>query len=1050
MDTTVTHSRFRHLKSQALTLLATVLLASPTVAQVQLDALSSMAARSIGPSGQGGRVTAIDAVVSNPDIIFVGAAAGGVWRSENAGTTWEPIFDDQPVQSIGAIAINQSNPDVIWVGTGEGNPRNSSSQGNGIYKSIDGGETWTHLGLENSRVIHRIVLHPRDADVAYLAVLGSPFGDSEERGVYRTHDGGSTWERVLYVDARTGAADLVMDPTNPNKLIAAMWSHRREPDFMTSGGDGSGLYVTYDGGENWAERTTDDGLPSGELGRIGLAIARSDGDIVYAIVEAESSVLLRSEDGARSFEVVNSDPGVSPRPFYYSDIYVDPTNENRLYRLSSPVDVSEDGGKTFETLVSGEFVHVDHHAWWIHPTDPTLILNGNDGGAAISRDRGHSWQVYHNLPVGQFYHVNVDMETPYNVYGGLQDNDSFRGPAYHWTRQGIQNYVWENLSCCADGFDIAPDPRDGRFGYSMYQGGTLLRYDRTTQQLRLVSPTSENDTPLRFNWNAALALDPMVPGRVYFGSQFVHQSDDDGATWTRISPDLTTNDPSRQRQSETGGLTIDDSGAENNTSITALGPSPVEVGVIWAGTDDGLVQVTRDGGASWTNVTKDLPDAPEGAWVPQVRPGYFQGGEAYVLLEDHRRDDWTPYVYHTSDYGESWDRVAQEVDGYALSIEQDPVEPNLVFLGTDRGLWVSFNRGADWQRWTHGVPATPVRDMVVHPREHDLVMATFGRSFLIIDDIRPLRAIAREGAEVLDRALEVYPVPEAFQAVMAWPPGAVFPGNFTYAGENRPTGARISYSIAGQGADESEEVTIEILQGATVVRRLTGPAKPGLNRATWGLERRGVRPPQQPNPDDSDDSDETEPGGPAVLPGSYTVRISHGADTVSTSVLVSPDPRVAFVRSEALVVNDAWEDLLAAQRSATEVADRIRDAQGALERVEDLLEAGDYAEADSLQAHGDRVGEQLDGFMERFTGPEGLQGFRNDPSLVTSKLRAAGFHLSSGLWSAPTQGAARELIGAQQAVDSLRAEVDAFFAVGGAWSAYRSAVDAVGLTIFPG
>ena len=500
-------------------LLVLVAAAVPASVSAQLDLahFETMAARSVGPSGQGGRINAIDAVVENPNVIYVGAAAGGVWRSTNAGTTWTPIFDDQPVQSIGAIAVNQNNPDVIWVGTGEGSPRNSVNHGNGVYKSVDGGDTWTHLGLERSRAVHRILLHPTDADVAYLAVLGSPFGDSEERGVYRTRDGGVTWERTLFVDERTGAGDLVMDPRNPDKLIAAMWSHRREPWTFTSGGPGSGIHVSYDGGDSWTRRTEADGLPSGALGRIGLAIAPSDPDRVYALVEAEESVFLRSDDGGRSFAVTNSDDGVNPRPFYYADIFVDPKNENRVYRLSSPVDVSEDGGRTFDTWVSGAVVHVDHHAWWIHPEDPDLIINGNDGGAAISRDRGRSWQVFHNLPIGQFYHVNVDMETPYNIFGGAQDNDSFRGPSYAWNQQGIQNHQWENLGCCADGFDMAPDPRDARYGYAMYQGGALLRYDRETGQLRRVSPSHQDEADLRFNWNAALALDP-DPSRAAPGS----------------------------------------------------------------------------------------------------------------------------------------------------------------------------------------------------------------------------------------------------------------------------------------------------------------------------------------------------------------------------------------------------------------------------------------------------------------------------------------------------------------------------------------------------
>ncbi|MGB1780307.1 MAG: WD40/YVTN/BNR-like repeat-containing protein, partial [Longimicrobiales bacterium] len=615
-----------------------------------------MKARSVGPSGQGGRINAVDALVENPDVIYVGAAAGGVWRSRNAGTTWEPLFDDQPVQSIGALAVDQRNPDVIWVGTGEGSPRNSVNHGNGVYKSIDGGRTWRHLGLEGSRAIHRILLHPDDPDIAYLAVVGSPFGDSEQRGVYRTRDGGETWERTLFVDARTGAADLVMDPRNPNKLIASMWSHRRQPWTFYSGGDGSGIYVSYDGGDSWDRKTSEDGLPEGELGRIGLAISASEPDIVYALVEASRNALLRSDDGGRSFETVNTDEGVNPRPFYYADIFVDPSNENRLYRVAGRVDVSEDGGKTFETWVSGEVVHVDHHAWWIHPDDPNLIIDGNDGGAAISRDRGRHWQVFHNLPIGQFYHVNVDEQTPYNIYGGAQDNDSFRGPSYAWNFQGIQNHQWENLGCCADGFDMAPDPRNDRFGYVMHQGGALLRYDRATSTFRRVTPSHEDEADLRFNWNAALALDPIRPGRVWFGSQYLHVSDDDGLTWRTVSPDLTTNDPERQRQAESGGLTTDATGAENNTTIVTIAPSPVQDGVIWVGTDDGNVQLTRDGGVTWTNLIDEMSGAPAGAWVPQIHASSHSAGEAFVVIEDHRRDDWTPYVFHTRDFGASWRR----------------------------------------------------------------------------------------------------------------------------------------------------------------------------------------------------------------------------------------------------------------------------------------------------------------------------------------------------------------------------------------------------------
>ena len=1033
---------------------AVLCLSSPASAQVDFEALSAMEARSVGPSGQGGRINAVDVLVHDPDVIYVGAAAGGVWRSRNGGTTWEPIFDDQAVQSIGAIAVNQTNPDVIWVGTGEGSPRNSVNHGNGVYKSIDGGLTWTHLGLDGSRAIHRILLHPNDPDVAYLAVVGSPFGDSEQRGVYRTRDGGETWERTLFVDQRTGAADLVMDPRNPDKMIATMWSHRRQPWTFASGGPGSGLYVTYDAGDNWTQRTVEDGLPEGELGRIGVAIAASEPDIVYALAEASENVLLRSEDGARSFEKVNSEDGVNPRPFYYADIFVDPSNETRLYRVAGRIDVSEDSGETFDTWVSGEVVHVDHHAWWIHPDDPNFIVDGNDGGAAISRDRGRTWQVFHNIPIGQFYHVNVDNQTPYNIYGGAQDNDSFRGPAYAWNYQGIQNHQWENLGCCADGFDMAPDPRNDRFGYVMHQGGSLLRYDRNTSTFRRVVPSHPEEADLRFNWNAALALDPIRLGRVWFGSQFLHVSDDDGLTWRTASPDLTTNDPERQKQAESGGLTTDATGAENNTTIVAIAPSPVEDGVVWVGTDDGNVQLTRDGGSSWVNLIEKMPGAPSGAWVPQIHASTHSAGEAFVVIEDHRRDDWTPYVYHTEDFGDSWYRIAESVDGYALSVVQDPEVAELLFVGTDRGLWVSTDDAGSWQRWTNGVPATPVRDMVIQQREHDLVMGTFGRSFLVLDDIRPLRTLARHGSA--PESLHVYPVIDAPQVEIAQQPGPIFPGDFLYQGENREFGARIRYwvpeeseSIEEEGdegeSNEESEVTIQILSGSEVVRRLTGPSGPGLHQVEWGMERAGVRPANREEPGDPENA--PEPGGPLLLPGDYAVRVILGADTAQSSVRVLPDHRISFDINTASAADQLNTRLLDAQRRTTDVADRIRSARTTITRVGDLLDEwdGEEQEADSLKEHGARVDEALEGMYESIVGESGQRRV-NQPSIITSRLRSASSALSSGRWQESTQTALRALERVEQAVVKLESSANQWFETD--WIEFRTAVEAFGLTLF--
>lgn len=1032
----------------AVAILASVL-TTPASAQVDFDALQTLTARSVGPSGQGGRINAIDVRIDDPDVIYVGAAAGGVWRSVNGGTTWDPIFDDQPVQSIGAIAIDQSNPDVIWVGTGEGNPRNSVNHGNGVYKSIDGGETWTHLGLSESRAIHRILLHPTDPDIAYLAVLGSPFGDSQERGVYRTHDGGASWERTLFVDERTGAADLVMDSRNPDKLIAAMWSHRREPHTFQSGGPGSGLYVSYDGGTTWTQRTADDGLPSGELGRMGVAISLNEPDVVYVLAEASRNQLLRSQDGARTFETVNSEEGVNPRPFYYADIFVDPKNENRVYRVAGRIDVSEDGGKNFETWVSGAVVHVDHHAWWIHPEDPSFIVDGNDGGVAISRDRGRKWQVVHNLPIGQFYHVNVDYQTPYNIYGGAQDNDSFRGPSYAWNFQGLQNHQWENLGCCADGFDMAPDPRNDRFGYVMHQGGTLLRYDRNTSTFRRVTPSHSDEADLRFNWNAALALDPIRLGRVWFGSQFLHVSDDDGLTWQTVSPDLTTNDPDRQRQAESGGLTSDVTGAENNTTIVAIAPSPVQDGVVWVGTDDGNVQLTRDGGGTWTNLIDRMPGAPSGAWVPQIHASSHLAGEALVVIEDHRRNDWTPYVYHTENFGESWRRIAEDVDGYALTVAQDPEVPELLFVGTDRGLWVSLDDGARWERWTNGVPATAVRDMVIHTREHDLVLGTFGRSFLVLDDIRPLRTLATTGSA--PDQLIVYPALDAPQVDIAQQPGPIFPGDFLYQGENRPFGARLRYWVPetdegeSESEDEADDVTVQIFSGTTMVRRLSGPGEPGLHEIRWGMERAGVRPATGAAPDDPEAA--PQPGGPLALPGAYTVRVIAGADTVETSLRVLPDPRIDYDPGVASRVNGLHDRLIEAERRTTEVADRIRDARETISRVNELLDGRDGEEADSLEAHGSRADEALEELYESIVGESG-QRRRSDPTVTTARLRAATSALRSGRWQEPSQAAMRALERAEAATRELEERAGDWFR--GAWAEYRRAVEAADLDLFGG
>ncbi|MCI0694326.1 hypothetical protein L0337_20250 [candidate division KSB1 bacterium] len=1033
---------------------------SPASAQlIDMDKLHGLKARSIGPAGMSGRVTAIHAVHSNPDIIYIGTASGGLWKSTSGGIAWTPVFDEQKVASIGAVAIDQRNPDVIWVGTGEGNPRNSQTSGNGVYKSLDGGKSWIHLGLDNTRNIHRLVIHPDNSDVVYVGAQGTAWGENPERGVYKTSDGGKTWEKILYVNEKTGVADLVMDPSNPNKLFAAMWEYRRWPWFFKSGGPGSGLHVTFDGGKTWKKHTDEDGLPKGELGRIGLAIARSSPNVVYALVESKKNALYRSDDGGFKWTKV-ADKNIGSRPFYYCEIYVDPKNENRVYNIHSLVHISEDGGKTFETLLPFSRVHPDHHAWWIHPEDADFIIDGNDGGAAISRDRGKTWRFIENLPLAQFYHINVDMETPYNVYGGMQDNGSWRGPSQVWRAGGIRNAYWEEVAF-GDGFDVVPDRSDSRYGYAMSQGGFLRRYDLLTGEQRLVRPIHPNNVYLRFNWNAGIAHDPFSPTTIYYGSQFLHKSTDRGNTWEIISPDLTTNDPEKQKQLDSGGLTYDVTAAENFTTIIAIAPSPVQPGVIWAGTDDGNVQLTRDGGKAWTNVVKNIKGVPAGTWVPQIQASTYNAAEAFVVFDNHRRNDWTPYVFHTKDFGQTWRRLADEkkVWGYALSIAQDPIEPKLLFLGAEFGLYVSIDGGENWTKWKHGYPAVSTMDLVIHPREHDLVIGTFGRAAYVLDDIRPLRALAKEGVKLLDRPLHVFEVPDAILAVHKQAAGTRFAAEAEFAGENRPYGALITFAVKPDTASrkigeattqkaassdtlaKADSVKIEILSAAgKVIRTFKAPAKAGVNRAAWDLSRKGVRNPNTPKPKPG----APEPEGPPVLPGTYTVRINYGKHQDSAKVNVKLDPRLQVSENDLQARNAMVEQLMAKTEVATEAADRLREAQKTIELVAERIKDRKDETAKSVKDKGKAMQDSIKALLE-LINPKEVQGIQRDPLIVSSRLRQASSYLQSSS-EAPGE---TERIAAEQATENLQqtlAKINAFFAR--EWPAYQQAVEAAAVTWF--
>ncbi|MFQ5537438.1 MAG: hypothetical protein ACE5GJ_08300 [Gemmatimonadota bacterium] len=1026
-------------------------------------------ARSIGPAGTSGRVAAIAVSPRDDRVIYVGAATGGLWKSTDAGYTWKPIMDDIPVNSIGALAVSPAAPDMVWVGSGEANARNSMGVGRGVWRSRDGGRTFDFMGLERSEHIEAIVPHPTDPEVAWVSALGPAWSDGEERGVFKTTDGGATWRKVLYVDETTGAFELIMDPSNPEHLLASTWTFRRLPWFMDSGGPGSGLWKSWDGGETWERLTEKDGLPKGELGRIGLAFATNNPKVVYALVEAKKSALLRSDDGGESWKAVNTKPGVNERAFYYSRVYVDPTNENRVYRVSGALSMSEDGGRTFKDIAPFNRVHVDHHAFWTHP-DGRTIITGNDGGVFISRDRGRAWRFVENLPLAQFYHLSVDNAVPFRVYGGLQDNGSWRGPSQVWETPSfagshINNRHWVTIGF-GDGFAALVDPTDPDLGYSMSQGGNLQRFNLRTGEWANIRPTPPSDSvELRFNWNAGIALDPFDPEVIYYGSQFLHRSPDRGATWEIISPDLTTNDPEKQRQAESGGLTIDVTAAENHTTIIAIAPSPVERGVIWVGTDDGNVQLTRNGGESWTNVVGRIKGVPPTTWVPHIEASKHDAGTAYVVFDGHRYGDWTPYVYRTTDYGEHWTALSPEqIDGYVHTLEEDPVEPNLLFLGTEFGMYFSLDGGANWKKFTHGgfPEGAPTRAIVVHPRDADLAVGTHGRGAWIVDDIRPLRAVA-SNPDITASDLHLFEMPDAIQHTRGITGPHYFPGDLAFQGENRPYGVPISYMVSDSLADAVKDegggggdgepqgfgaffgggrsqgkgpAKIEILDADSVIRTLKGPAKPGMNRTAWGLERRGVIPPDA-------DEDDPEPSGPEVLPGIYTVRVTVGDYSAEGQVQVLPDPR----EPKSVTVVQANLDLYWEGQS------KLAELQAAIRRLEKTKGTlsfygkaiGEWKAApeevrDSLAARTDSLKKRVDGILERLRLPRDLPGIRADTS-VTAKLGRAVSEATSTPYI-PSPGRKAQLRWAMKAADGILAEVDAFYAQ--EVSEYREALRAAG------
>ncbi len=982
--------------------------------EFSMEMVKNMKPRNIGPGGMSGRVTSIDVVENNPEIMYVGTASGGIWKSTSGGIKWAPIFEKELTASIGAVAIQQSNPSVIWAGTGEGNPRNSLNGGFGIYKSLDAGKTWKAMGLEKTRHIHRVIINPINPDIVYVGAIGSPWGEHKERGVYKTTDGGKSWKQILFTNIKSGAADLIMDPKNPNKLIASMWEHKRDPWFFKSGGKGSGVYITHDGGENWKQITEKEGFPKGELGRIGVAIAPNNPDVIYALVEAKKNALYKSEDGGFKWKKINDKPGIGNRPFYYSEIYVDPQNENRLYTVFTYINVSEDGGKSFKQLMPAygvdNGVHPDHHAWWIHPKNGKFMIDGNDGGLNITKDGGKSWRFIGNIPVAQFYHINVDNEFPYNVYGGMQDNGSWRGPAYVWKAQGIRNSYWQEISF-GDGFDVVPDKDNSRYGWTMSQQGSVSRYDYLTGNNYGVKPTHKDpNVKLRFNWNAAINIDPFDNSTLYFGSQFVHKSADKGLTWSVISPDLSTNNPEKLKQAESGGLTMDATGAENHCTILVIEPSLLQNDVLWAATDDGQVHITKNGGAVWTNVANNIKGLPENSWITQIKASNKNKGEALLIANDYRRFNYTPYAYRTKNYGKSWERIVDEddVQSYALCIIEDPENENLLFLGTDDGLYISINAGDKWTKWTEGFPTVPVKDLAIHPRENDLIIGTFGRAAWVLDDIRPLRAIAN--GTITSKKIALFAPPIAYQTASQQPTGSRFGADAMYQGENRKRGAQISYyinkpKVAKKDKKEnnnietpkqvqSDTIKLEIFDNERLIRTLKfkSPKENGIHKTTWYLREKGVARATR-----SIKKTKREPSGVTVKPGTYRLKMTFANEVSEQNINVKFDPRLQISEQAIIQKYNARKELEKYQEKITNIVKQLVESKNTATSLKSKLSKEDKKKYKNEIKSSSDIIKKLDTLIAIYIGTiDKRQGITRNPEVtVNNRFGIASWYVSS-------------------------------------------------------
>jgi len=790
------------------------------------DYFGDLTARHIGPAVMSGRINDMEPHPTNPRIIYAGTAGGGVWKSNDAGTTFNPIFDEY-CQSIGAVEVDPNDPDnTIYVGTGETWTRNSVSIGDGLYKTIDGGNTWKKLGFEKSERIANIIVNPKNSQEVYVGVLGALWSDSDERGVYKSMDGGESWEKILYIDDTTGCADMVMAPNDPNTLYASMWEFRRTAWSFNSGGDKSALYKSTDGGKSWNK--IHNGFPDGKLGRLAIAVAPSNSDVLYTVIEAEDDSkkgLYRSNDAGSNWKQLNNDFGITVRPFYFSRITVDPKDEDVVVKGGLSGSISRDGGKTFKNLGN---MHSDIHDVIFDINNSDVMYSGTDGGVYRSWNGGTTFEIVENLPLSQFYHISLDDAEPYNVYGGLQDNGSWFGPSE--SGGGIKAKDWTPVGQ-GDGFRVLKHPTKNII-YSEMQGAeNVWRYNVDKKLVKTIQPLPVEGYPkLRFNWNPPMAVSVHQPDRFYMGSQFLHRSEDMGDTWEIISPDLTTNDKSKQNQEDSGGLSKDNSGAENHTTIFTITESPLDENIIWVGTDDGNVQVSTNAGKSWTNTTPNIKGLPENTWVYHIEASVHGKGTAYAVFEGHTRGDMKPYAYKTTDFGKTWSNIiSDDVEIFARSIQEDYENENILYLGTEFGLYITLDGGKKWSKFTNNMPSVAVHHVELHQKTNDLVMGTHGRGVIIIDDISPLREINKD---ILDKELHFFSSQPFVMKDRSGGFGNGFGAETQFVGANGPSGAMIKYLLPKRHIFGKMTMEIQDMEGKKITTISPGKNK-GINIVNW-------------------------------------------------------------------------------------------------------------------------------------------------------------------------------------------------------------------------